>query len=354
MLRGPPAPGNASIDLRTSLDRLAGPRPARYRPRVARLLVRILTAVQLTRLTIAFGAVSDVWFVILLTREEAPSSDLPAATMPWPWSLLAGAVVAVGLTSCGAALNDVMDARHDATFSPQRPIPAGRVRSAHAMVVAVGSLIAAILAAAAFGIPGVCIALLTAAGILFYNATARFIPAVGLPTIGLVHATLMFIPNHLLAFTLPVWLILTHTMAINAAVHVLEDKRPRLRQRTAVAAIVGWLAWSAIVIGLGASRSGGVLPAGLDHMALLGPMAAMAGFLAVAAWKTSGVTPEVAAEKLKRYGAMWQSLYGAAWLLALGQHTEAAAIACFAVLGFAAMTLIKELIGLTGQPVGYR
>ena len=32
------------------------------------LLSRLATAIQLTRLTIAFGAVSDIWFVILLLR----------------------------------------------------------------------------------------------------------------------------------------------------------------------------------------------------------------------------------------------------------------------------------------------
>ena len=61
-----------------------------------------------------------------------------------------------------------------------------------------------------------------------------------------------------------------------------------------------------------------------------------------------------AAEKLKRYGAMWQSLYGAAWLLALELKTEALWIGLFAVSGFLAMTLIKELTGLSGRPITFR
>ena len=51
---------------------------------------------------------------------------------------------------------------------------------------------------------------------------------------------------------------------------------------------------------------------------------------------------------------MWQSLYGAAWLLALGLHAEAFWIGAFAVAGFSTMTVIKELTGLSGHPVAYR
>ena len=39
-----------------------------------KFFVKLLTAIRLTRLTMAFGAVSDIWFVILLTRV---SGDYP-------------------------------------------------------------------------------------------------------------------------------------------------------------------------------------------------------------------------------------------------------------------------------------
>jgi len=61
-----------------------------------------------------------------------------------------------------------------------------------------------------------------------------------------------------------------------------------------------------------------------------------------------------ASEKLKRYGAMWQALYGAAWLVALGYEIQAIALAVVAVCGFVAMTIIKEITGLTGRPIVYR
>ena len=84
-----------------------------YHARVHRLILRIITAIQLTRLTMAFGAVADVWFVILLTRAHGEYNYLPVYGMNLPGALLAGATVAIGLFAYGASLNDVLDARHE-------------------------------------------------------------------------------------------------------------------------------------------------------------------------------------------------------------------------------------------------
>jgi hypothetical protein len=167
------------------------------------------------------------------------------------------------------------------------------------------------------------IMLLVAAAILFYNAAGRFIPAVGLVTIGLIHAAHMLIPNAHLSFTLPVWLVMTHAMGVGAAVHVLEDKRPRLGPRSVAGIVAGWLFWSALVIGYGALR-GGIWPPGTPVWTLIWPATAVAGFLVISVWKAGAVQGAAAAEKLKRYGAMWQALYGAAWLMALGLEVQAA------------------------------
>lgn len=324
-----------------------------------RLLLRILTAIQLTRLTIAFGAVSDIWFVILLTRASKNYVMVDVYHMALVPALLAGAVVAVGLFAYGASLNDVLDVRHDAAFSPERPIPAGRIKLGQAIVVTVGSLIVAVLGGAALGgekggIWAVWITLLTAAGLLFYNATGKFIPAIGVLTIGLVHAAHMFIPNHELSFTLPVWLVMTHSVVIAASVHVLEDKRPLIDRRATVSIVIGWLFWSFAILGASAISSEGIWPDDVSVAGIVYPVVAVLAFAVVAWWKASRVRGRAAAEKLKRYGAMWQSLYGAAWLMALGLRVEAFWIGVFAVAGFAAMTVIRELTGLTGQPIGYR
>jgi 4-hydroxybenzoate polyprenyltransferase len=317
------------------------------------LAVKLVSAIQLTRLTMAFGAVSDVWFVILVTQARDEYVDLPVHGMPLVAALLAGGVVAVGLFAYGAALNDVLDVRHDSAFSPDRPIPAGRIRLGQATVLVVGSLMVAVLAANALGTWGLWITLITAATILFYNAAGKFIPSVGVVTIGIIHAAHMFIPNYQLSLTLPVWLVMTHAMIIATAVHRLEDKRPRLTRRAFVTITFGWLTWSTLLLVVGGLRAG-VWPADVSRVNLVVPLCAVIGFVAVAWWKVSNVRGRVAAEKLKRYGAMWQSLYGASWLLALGLITQAVWISLFAVAGFAAMTLIKEVTGMSGRPVTYR
>ena len=170
----------------------------------------------------AFGAVADVWFVILLTRATQHAPEVRVATMDLWAALTAGAVIAVGLFAYGASLNDVLDVRHDAAFSPDRPIPAGRIKLGQAVVVTIGALIVAVLASTALDTWALWVTLLTAAGILFYNATGKFVPAVGFITIGLVHAAHMLIPNAHLEFMWPVWLVMTHTIVIAAIVHALE------------------------------------------------------------------------------------------------------------------------------------
>lgn len=348
-----------------------------------RVILQLLTAIQLTRLTMALGAVSDLWLVVIISRAwaaqpPAGAGSLPAvpgmpgaldglvrelvrepalptavSSMSLAAALLASLLVAFGLFAFGASLNDLLDVRHDSAFSPDRPIPAGRIRSSQAVVVSVAALLAAMVSATAFGQSGLLLAAVTALGILFYNAAGKYIPAIGLVTIAAVHSTHMFIPNGSLAFTLPVWLVSSHAMAIAAIVHHLEEKRPPISPRSAATAVAGYGVVSLAVLGLGLAR-GGLAPPGLSVGGLLWPLLAVVGFAIVAHRKTRGVPGRVAAEKLRRYGAMWQALYGAAWLLALGLEKAAAGLGLFALAGFVAMTLIKEINGLTGRPVEFR
>ena len=321
---------------------------------VQALAFKLISAIRLTRLTMAFGAVSDVWFVILLTRATDPYPEvIRVAHISLVFALVAGAVVAIGLFAYGAALNDVLDVRHDSAFRPDRPIPTGGIRLGQAIVVTIGALIITVVASAAMGLPALWIMLLVAGAILFYNAAGKYIPAVGCVTIGLIHAAHMLIPNVQLPFTLPVLLVMTHAMGIAAAVHILEDKRPRLTRSGILALGAGWIFWSGLIIAYGAGRDG-LWPQGTPGWALLWPLAAVVAFIMIAIWKTGGVQGAAASEKLKRYGAMWQALYGAAWLVALGYEMQAAALTVLAIGGFTAMTLIKEVTGLSGRPIVYR
>ena len=194
----------------------------RYDAFVGYLTDRLVTTLELTRLSTAFGAVSNIWFVILLTQGTSDYVYVPSYGMPTLAALAVGALVALGLFAYGAALNDVLDVRHDSTFSPQRPIPAGRIKFGQAIVVAIGSLIVAVLAANALETWALWITLVTASGILFYNAAGKYVPAVGFVSIGLIAAAQMFIANHQLTFVVPVWLVFTQAIGLNVTIHYLE------------------------------------------------------------------------------------------------------------------------------------
>lgn len=317
-----------------------------------RLILRFLTAVQLTRLTMAFGAVSDLWFMILLTRALGPN-DIPAATLPLWVALGGGCVVAVGLFAFGAALNDVLDARHDSAFSPDRPIPAGRIMPGQAIIVVAASLIVAVMGGLLLGQTALLLTLATAAAILFFNAAAKFVPGAGIVMLGLIHALHMMIPNVEPATVLPVAMVLTHSMAVAGAVYWFEGKRPRISRRAIVLVSLGWLFWLGVILVMGGLHRA-IWPADAPVWKIVYPVLAAASFLALMRWKTRKAGGKVAAEKIRRYGAMWQSLYGAAWLFLLGLDVEGVWIAGFACAGFIAMTLLKELNGSTGRPLAWR
>ena len=316
----------------------------------------MLTAIQLTRVSMAFGAVADLWLVVLITRDAPEYAYLPAARLPFAGVLLVGAAVAMGLFAFGAALNDLLDARHDRAFSPQRPIPAGRVRSGQAAVVTLGALLVAMVAASAFGTAGILLTALVAAGILFYDAVGKHLPAMGLLVIGLAHGVHMLIPNHELTFTLPVWLAATHAIAVATALHLLEDKRPALTPRAIAGLTLGWLASSILLLGRGwwQAGEGGFWPASLSAGGLVWPLLAVAAFVWLVRRKTKGLPAASAAEKLRRYGSLWTCLYAVAWLLALGQVRAALGFAAFGACGIAAMIAIRELTALANRPVAYR
>lgn len=327
---------------------------------------RILDAFQLTRLSLAFGAVCELWLVTLITRADPRYVHLPAYHMPLWKALGCTAVVAIGLFAFAASLNDLVDVRHDRRFSPDRPLAAGRIRTSSAALLSFAALMAAVVSASALGEPALVLTVGVAAAVMFYDVVGKHIPSVGIVTIGLAHAANMFIPNWTLTFTLPVWWSMSHAVAIAASVHRFEDKRPFFGGGRILLLVAAWLFWSVVLLGGGAlaaqGSAGGYWPqvtrgdelAGSGPVGLVWPVLALAGFLLVVRAKVAGSRGPVGAEKLRRYGAMWQAVYAAAWLLAAGLHAEALGMAVLAVVGLLAMTLLKEINGLSGRPIGWR
>ena len=201
--------------------------------------------------------------------------------------LVAAVVVAVGLFGAGVAINDVLDARRmrhsvreTSDSSRQDPTGAGGRRCGYRVDDHV-------VAAAVLGPWSVWLTLFAASLVLFYNAAARFVPAVGIVTLGIIHAVHMLIPYPEMPIVLPVWWSMSHAMMLAIGVHMLESKRPRLTRRAVLGIVVGWMFWSVMLLLLAMDRGIGVWPDSVPLHGLLHSAGAMIIFMVFARWKIS-------------------------------------------------------------------
>jgi hypothetical protein len=145
-------------------------------------------------------------------------------------------------------------------------------------------------------------------------------------------------------------------MVISGVVHHLQGKRPRFGRLMVMSAVAAWILWSAVLLGLGFGRGAeaGFEPSGIRVDTVLWPAAAVAAFVVLAWRKVRAVPGDLGAERLRRYGAMWHAIYGAAWFAGLGRWSDALAMGVVAALGIVVMTIIRELAFDDPGVVGYR
>jgi len=336
-----------------------------------KLLLRISPALHLTRVTTAFAAAANVWFVILWTR--APHGEVLgqphepgfAILRQLPlWALLAGgALNAVALYAYAMALNDVLDHRRDRRLHPDRPIPSGSMPLERALNVVVITLVASVLGATVLGIPAILLTLVLAGAILVFNAAGKYVPAFGLVLLGLLYAGQMVVPNLNLRFVWPVWLVMTHTLAVAGTRHTLGGRSPGISRRAMVCAAGGWAFWSVVMLVFswfrnqrpGAPWWNALWPEWVSWKAAIGPVLLALVFVIWAIRKAAKLGPGPrAAEKIARYGALWLSLYSCAWFIGQGCNDEAIILGALTLAGFLGMTVLKELYGFFEQPAGYR
>ena len=319
------------------------------------LVRRILAAIEIARLSVAFGAVANVWLMILLARGDERLAELPVATRPLWQALAAGAMVAIGFLAFGAALNDFLDAKHDRAFAPQRPLPAGSLPPRRAMQIAAIALCTGLLGALAFGNAAVIAGIGVAATALVYDAFAKHVPAIGILLAGAATALSMLVPCLETPTLAPVWLAMSQTMGIGLLAYVLGEKRPKLSPRSIAAGTLAWLAASAAIFALEASRNGGELPARLASPAQIAiPAAAVALGGIAGAWKLRNARGPRANDRILRYGSLWKSLVASAWLFAAGMTAEGAWIAGIAAAVFALVAVVREAAPQIAEPVSWR
>ncbi|MEX0775893.1 MAG: UbiA family prenyltransferase [Phycisphaeraceae bacterium] len=326
-------------------------------------LVKLAHLVQLTRLTLAFTAVSNVWLMIFLAtgletqiggagRVNPSLADKPLALV-----LLLGMVVAVGLHSYGMALNDMLDARHDRMFSPHRPIAAGRISIRTGVAVAVLSLLLALLGAVLLGQIATFLCLLAAACILFFNGMGKYLPAMGILSLGLVRVLLMFLANPHAGFLWPVWVAMTHLMLCWAVAYRLEGKRPRLAAQQAWLLCAGWAGMSVLLLAWMRFRGGLVVA---DRPGLwIGAVVAGALFAIVTAMLLRPIGQGLrqrrqAGSAFLRAALLWLIAYDAGWLLGAGLYGPGIIHLALLAVAFASERLRLAVDQLTAPPPVYR
>lgn len=322
---------------------------------------------ELARVELLLAAVSNVWLMTFLAVaiEPAGSRNPRLDELGLPLSLALATLCALGLVGCGMSINDVVDARYDRQFAPHRPIPSGRVGARAVVSAALLSLILALGAAVWLGTASAMLALLAAVGVLFYNATGRFIPAVGIVSLGLLTAMSMLVPNPHPAFVWPVALTMTHVMACAALRYALAGRRPRLSALDGVGVCMGWAFWVLLLVTIARPRwAQGVSPiigsgGGIPGVIWVGPIVAMFAFVALTFWLLGGkVGPErsrrLAASRFGRWSGLWLIVYDFAWLASAGLWWQAGTIAGLFVLAWLAMSLNRAWGVAAGPRPTYR
>lgn len=334
-----------------------------------RLLIRLAPALHLTRVTTAFAAAANVWFVILWTRAAQRSSEFAwepgfgGANEPL-WLLLTGGTLnAIGLYAFAMGLNDILDFRRDRALHRDRPISSGRMPLEVAINLVVLALVVSVLGATVLGIPAILLTLVLAGAVVVFNAGGKYVPAVGLVLLGLLYAGQMVVPNLRLRFVWPVWLVMTHTLAVAGLRHGLGGRSPGLSRRAVAFAASGWAFWSAVIFAAGWYRNhrpglpwwDGLWPHWVRWEAALGP-ALLAAIFALWAWRKAirlGPGTRIA-DKFGRYGALWLALYSCAWLAGQRFNQEALVLGVLTLGGFLGMTVLREGYSLFESPSRYR
>jgi 4-hydroxybenzoate polyprenyltransferase len=322
------------------------------------VIQRLVPVLQLTRVTGAFAAVANVWFVIVWTRAFTEEPGTRAINDRSLWVLLAGgAIAALGLYAFGAALNDILDAKRDRTLRPNRPLASEQISEEIAMSVVIGTLVAAILGALLLGPEAVTLTAVAAIGITIYNVAGKFVPAIGLPVLAVVYAGHMLAPNIGLLFVWPVWLVMTHAMLVGGLAHAMEHRVPRLSTRAVLFAISGWALCSAVLFWNSSTQEGssGFWPSWVSMLTLVWILISIVFFAAMCLRRISRLGfGELAGEKVRRYGTLWPAVYACAWLFGAGKAEVAWPLIGLLIGGILGMTALREAYALVEDPIEFR
>jgi hypothetical protein len=322
--------------------------------------IDFLNLLRLLRPEVVGSALSNAWLMVFLARsvESAELANPALLDMSLPAALLVSGIVAVGLAVYGLALNDIVDAERDKSLGINRPIAAGAISHKTGVFLAVFGLVASLCASVWLGKVSVLVAGSAAVLVLFYDLAGKFLPALGIVTLGLIRILNMLTPNPNIDFGWPIWLTMTHVIALVTLAYVLEGKRPRLTGTHFWGICLGWSFWSMVLIGWMRWRD----PQSVWHTgpsvghAWVLPALATAGFFVAGWWVLRQRMRPLplrrnAGGQLIRLGTLWLVVYDASWLLALGLYKQALIITGIFFGVIFIHYLLSTLVGLsTARP----
>jgi len=269
---------------------------------------KLLNQLQIARFDLLVAGVGSLWLMLWLAETVEPIGRTNPAIgqLGETLAMFLGAIIAIGLVGGALWMN----------------------RAAHA---AMAMFLIAVAAATLFGQTSALLALLTCAGIVMHNVIGRFVPAIGIVTIGLLYSAAMAITNPRLGFGHPIVLTMTHVMGCAVLLHLYQRKRPRINTEGGVLIGIGWAFWILLGVSLIGQRRQTVALAA-EHAAMwIGPAIAMGAWFIAVTWMLRRRTDALL---IQRAATLWLLLYAAGWLLGAAQVTYAIVMLVLAVLGW--------------------
>lgn len=308
-------------------------------------MFRLLALLQLTRAALAFTAIADAWTVLLLSPENEP--DHPMGLMII--KMILTGIVSCGLYGFGMALNDLLDSRHDRIFAKWRPIPSGRINPRTAIIVAFLLLLMSLFAAAMLTplshefIPwSLLFTFATALLIVFYDATSKYLGAVGVLTLAAIRGVHCLIGHPQTPLLFLSMFLLNHIFIVSLLAYPLENKRPHLRIWDVTLGTFGVLMGNLLALIYMWLRGTFQMPV---WKMLLGPSIAAAIFILWALWLLTRKTlsPRQRGERLMLMGLFWLFVYDASMLLSNGQYLATVAIILLLICAVASFFGIRYI-----------